>query len=148
MTVLNGFPDVNIWLMIGGVLSALAAVLHVAIVLKGASWYRFFGAGEKFARAAERGEHWQDFVTLAIAAVLALWSTYAFAGSGLIAELPYMPAALVTISAVYLLRGIALVPALVMINGEGRVFAIWSSLICLIYGMFHAIGLIQIWPSM
>lgn len=60
------------WLILGGILSALAAVLHVAVIVSGPPWYRFFGAGEAMARAAERGSFTPALVTLAIAAMLML----------------------------------------------------------------------------
>lgn len=137
---------INIWLVTGAVLSAIAAALHVAIVFKGAAWYRFFGAGEQFARAAERGEHWQDLITLAIAAVLTLWAAYALAGADVIPRLPFTATALAVITAIYLLRGLAIVPAFFLAKEKGRQFAIWSSLICLVFGAVHLIGLVQRWP--
>ena len=36
----------NPWLVAGGILSALAALLHLAVIVGGPVWYRFFGAGE------------------------------------------------------------------------------------------------------
>jgi hypothetical protein len=71
------------WLVAGGVLSAGASLLHLGCIAGGASWYRFFGAGEKMARMAERG--WRAVpVTVLIAAVLALWSAYAFSAAGVL----------------------------------------------------------------
>ena len=139
--------DLNLWLVAGAALSAIAAVLHIAIIIKGAAWYRFFGAGEQFAQAAEQGRYWQDIVTFGIAAVFVLWSLYALAGAGLVPKLPFMSAGLVIITLIYLLRGLAVIPAFFLIKGEQRAFFIWSSVICLIYGVVHAIGLIQVWTS-
>ena len=70
----------NLWLVLAAALSAVAVALHIGIVFGGASWYRFFGAGESFARAAEQGRIWQHVLRLSIAAVLALWPAYALAG--------------------------------------------------------------------
>ncbi|MBW3618576.1 MAG: hypothetical protein KY446_12705 [Proteobacteria bacterium] len=64
------------------------------------------------ARAAERGSPVPAVWALAIAAVLAVWAAYAWAGAGLIPRLPLMRTVLVAISAVYLLRGLVLAPAL------------------------------------
>jgi len=36
----------NYLLTAGGAMSAVAAALHLGCILFGASWYRFFGAGE------------------------------------------------------------------------------------------------------
>ena len=138
----------NPWLIAGGWLSLIAALLHLAIIAGGAEWYRFFGAGETMARAAERGEPMPALVTLAIAVVLAIWAGYAFAGAGAIRRLPLMRTALVAISAVYLLRAFALLPALAFDLEPLSGFALWSSLIVLIFGLVHLVGTWQAWPTL
>lgn len=138
----------NPWLVAGAVLSGIAALLHVGIVIKGAAWYRFFGAGERFARAAEAGQRWQDMVTLGIAAVLGLWAAYALSGAGVLAPLPLPKLALVLITAIYLLRGLAVLPALAVAPGKVTPFLLWSSVICTVYGTVHLLGLVQVWPRL
>jgi hypothetical protein len=97
---------------------------------------------------AERGSPVPTLITLGIAAVLAVWSAYAFSGAGLIARLPLIRTALVLISAVYLLRGLVLVPALVLNFGGVTPFVLWSSLIVLVYGLAYTIGTWAAWPSL
>lgn len=137
----------NNWLIVGGVLSLAASALHGACIIGGGDWYRFFGAGEAMAQAAERGEAYPALLTLAIAAVLAIWAAYAFAGAGLIRRLPLMRTALVAVTAIYLLRGAALIPALT-VSGMGGAFNIWSSLIVLGYGMIYLTGTLRPWPAL
>lgn len=137
----------NNWLIAGGVISLAASVLHLACIVGGADWYRFFGAGEAMAQAAERGEAYPALLTLAIAAVLAIWAAYAFAGAGLIRRLPLMRTALVAITAIYLLRGALLVPALT-VPAMGGAFNIWSSVIVLGYGMIYLIGTVRAWSAL
>jgi hypothetical protein len=136
------------WLTAAGLLSAGAAILHLAVIAGGPDWYRFFGAGEGMARLAEQGSLRPPLVTLAIAAILGLWSAYAFAGAGLIRRLPLMRAALVTITAIYLLRGLVLIPVLAANRGDVDRFALWSSLIVLAYGITYAIGTVRVWPAL
>jgi hypothetical protein len=136
----------NLWLIAGGILSAAAAALHVGVIVGGPSWYRFFGAGEQMARMAERGEAMPAMITAAIAATLAAWAAYAFAGADLIRRLPLMRTALVAISGVYLARGLLIVPALAQPNAAA--FDIWSSLIVLGYGIVYAVGTAQAWPGL
>jgi hypothetical protein len=136
------------WLTAAALLSAGAAVLHLAVIPGGADWYRFFGAGEGMARLAERGSPKPALITLAIAAVLGLWSAYALAGAGRIRRLPLMRTALVAIAAIYLLRGLALVPALAMNPRAVDSFMLWSSLIVLVYGLAYAIGTYRAWPAL
>jgi hypothetical protein len=137
----------NIWLIVGGWLSVAAALLHVACIFGGGDWYRFFGAGEELARADEAGSWMPAILTSGIALVLLIWAAYAFAGAGLFRRLPLMRTALLIITAIYLLRGILIVPAL--INAEMRTaFNIWSSLIVLGYGIAYAIGTWRAWPRL
>ncbi len=96
----------NYWLIASGILSSLAALLHLAVIIGGQAWYRFFGAGERMARLAESGSPQPAIITLIIVAVLAAWAAYAFSGAGLIRRLPLLRTALVVISAIYLARGI------------------------------------------
>ncbi len=133
----------NRWLVVGGWLSAAAALLHVAVIIGGPDWYRFFGAGEAMARMAERGSPVPALITLGIAAVLALWAACAFAGAGLMRRLPLMRAALVVISAIYLTRGLVIIPVLMQPNAPA--FDMWSSLVVLVYGLVYAIGTARAW---
>ena len=138
----------NRWLVLGGVLSALAAILHLGVIAGGPEWYRFFGAGEEMARAAERGSMMPSLVTLAIAAILMVWSLYAFSAAGIIRRLPLLRTALILISAVYLLRALALLPILVLRPELVDTFAVVSSLIVLVYGLAYAIGTWSQWPAL
>ena len=137
----------NHWLIAGGWLSVVASLLHVACIFGGPDWYRFFGAGEALAQADARGEWYPAMLTTAIAAVLATWAAYAFAGAGLIRRLPLMRTALIAISAVYLARGLFIIP--VVLQEQARTpFNIWSSLIVLGYGIAYAIGTWKAWPQL
>jgi hypothetical protein len=136
------------WLVAGGVLSTMAALLHLAIIVGGPEWYRFFGAGERMARAAERGHATPAIYAVLIALILFVWAAYAFSGAGLLRRLPLLRTGLVTISAVYLLRGLALVPLLMFRPQVVDSFAIWSSLIVLVYGICYAAGTWTAWRHM
>lgn len=135
------------FLLVGGWLSAAAALLHIGCIVGGPDWYRFFGAGEEIARAAERGEWWPHLLTLGIAAMLAIWAAYAFAGAGAMRRLPLIRTALVAISGIYLVRGLAIVP--ILLSPPARTpFNIWSSLIVLGYGIVYAVGTYQSWSRL
>ena len=136
------------WLILASILSALAAVLHVAVIVGGPSWYRFFGAGEAMARAAERGSFTPALVTLAIAVVLMVWAFYAFSGAGVIRRLPLVRTALVLISAIYLLRAFALLPILLLRPDIADSFTVVSSLVVFVYGLAYAIGTWISWTAL
>jgi hypothetical protein len=140
--------QINLFLTLGAALSAVAALLHILIVIKGAPWYRFFGAGESFAVAAEQGKLWPHIATLGIALVLFVWSAYALSGAGVLQALPLLRIALIVITTIYLLRGAAVLPLLLFARSKVTPFVVWSSAICLVYGIVHAVGLVQVWPHL
>jgi hypothetical protein len=141
-------PSRDPWLVAGGWLSAAAAILHCAIIVGGPDWYRFFGAGEGMAVRAERGDLYPTLVTIGIATVLAIWAAYAFSGAGLIRRLPLLRTGLVTISAIYLLRGLILVPIILFKPEAMTPFTLWSSLIVLVYGLAYGVGTWRSWPRL
>ena len=136
----------NVVLIVAACLSAVAAVLHIVIMVGGPAWYRLFGAGERLATAAESGRWYPAVVTAAIALALGVWAVYALSGAGVVRPLPFLKIALVLITAVYILRGIVVLPLLVFARAKATAFLLWSSLICLGFGAAHLLGLIQIWP--
>ena len=138
----------NIFLIVAGTLSAVAAILHLGCIYFGASWYRFFGAGEKMALLSEQGSIQPTLITSVIVIVLSIWSMYAFSAAGIIFKLPLIRLALVSITLIYLARGIA---GFFLINspmGRSPEFWVWSSVICLSFGIVHLIGLKQQWASL
>ncbi len=134
-------------LVFGGVLSILAALLHIATIIGGPDWYRFFGAGEKLAVLAEEGSWIPGLVTFCIFSVLFIWGLYAFSGAGIIKRLPFLKIALVAISIVYSVRGIMHLPALFINPDKITNLLIWSSLVSLIIGLAYATGTKQVWSN-
>lgn len=138
----------NIYLIVGGILSIIAALLHIAIIVGGANWYRFFGAGEEMATMAEQGSLIPDMVTFGIAVVLFVWGLYAFSGAKVLMQLPFVKPVLVLVSAIYLIRGLGFIPALFLIPEQVDVFLVWSSIISLIFGLTYAVGTKQEWSKL
>jgi hypothetical protein len=144
----SGVPR-NSWLIAGGWLSVAASLLHVAVIFGGPDWYRFFGAGEPLAVAAERGRWIPHVMALAIAALLGICAAYAFSGAGAIRRLPLLRTGLVAVSAVYLLRGSMLfMPQTFNRPDLSAQFMLWSSLIVLVYGIVYAVGTWRAWPHL
>ena len=133
------------WLIVGGWLSVVAALLHIACIFGGPDWYRFFGAGENMARAAESGDWVPAVITLFIAAVLLVWAAYAFSGAGSLPRPPMLRTGLIVITAIYLLRALLFVPLHFWRPQHSDSFAIWSSLIVLVYGAVYAVGTFKAW---
>jgi len=139
----------NPYLLSGAALSALAALLHLGCIFFGASWYRFFGAGERMAQLSAAGHIAPTLITTGIAAVLGVWSLYALSGAGVIPRLPLIRAGLCVITGIYLLRGVAGFVLAAVAPGERSVaFWCWSSLICLGISTLYLVGTRQVWPEL
>jgi hypothetical protein len=138
----------NILLIVAGTFSAIAALIHLGCIYFGASWYRFFGAGEHMAVMSEQGSVQPTVITSAITIVLVIWSFYAYSAAGLLTRLPLVRTILVIVSTVYLLRALV---GFFLINhplGRSAEFWMWSSSICLVIAMVHIMGLKQVWTSL
>lgn len=138
----------NVFLIIAGVLSATAALLHVGCIYYGASWYRFFGAGEGMAMLAEKGSIKPTLITSGIVLVLSIWSIYAFSAAGVNFKLPFIRFVLIGMASVYLLRGVAGLLLIKSPMGRSPGFWLWSSIICLLFALVHFIGIGQQWANL
>jgi len=142
------YQTMNVFLIIAGALSAIAAIVHIGCIYFGAPWYRFFGAGEQMAMLAERGSIQPTLITSGIVVVFSVWSLYAFSAAGIIFRLPRVRLALVIITLIYLIRGVAGFFLIASPMGRSPEFWLWSSAICLSVGIIHLIGLKQQWVSL
>lgn len=139
----------NPYLLAGAAFSAIAALLHIGCIVFGASWYRFFGAGERMAQLSASGSAVPAIFTAVISVVLGLWALYALSGAGIIPKLPLTRPALCAIAAIYLLRGFAGLLLSVAAPGErGVAFWLWSSAICLGIGALYLAGTQRAWPQL
>lgn len=135
-------------LIIAGILSAMAALLHIACIYFGAPWYRLLGAGEHMAKQAEQGSLIPAVITSGIIFVLCIWSLYAFSAAGLIVKLPLTQFALIMITSTYLIRGVAGFFFIANPVERSPTFWLWSSAISLSLGIIHLAGLIQQWSTL
>jgi hypothetical protein len=132
-------------LILGGALSAVASLAHLACIALGARAYRFMGAGERMARAVEAGNIKPTLITLAIASILLVWAIYAFSASGIAPTLPLTKVALALISAIYLTRAFAFPLLKPVFPENSTTFWLVSSGICLVLGLLYAVGFIELW---
>lgn len=135
------------WLRLGAWLTAAASLLHLAIILGGPAWYRFFGAGGRMARLAAHGARGPAVLTAGIAGLLAICALYGFSGAGVVRPLPLLRPGLVLIASGFIARGLFGIPAVLLSGGlyaeelRGRMtFMVVTSLICLALGLCYAVG--------
>ena len=131
--------------MLAGAASLGVALLHVGIIFYGGPAYRYFGAGERLARLAERGSQEPTFITSVLVVMFSAWAAYAFSGAGVIPRLPYLQTALLLIGLVYAGRGLALVPQIYLWMNDGGsavvpVRHLWFSAASLAIGVLYLAG--------
>ena len=135
-------------LIMAALLSAIAALLHLGILIGGPSWYQFFGAGRRMVRLAQTGSWYPPIITAMIMAMLFLWALYALSAAHLLMRLPWTKLVLSCVTAAYLLRGIIALPALALLHKKISPFWIWSSAICTVYGLVHLAGVYLAWSTL
>jgi hypothetical protein len=138
------------YLIAAGAASAASGVLHLVCIAIGGPAYRYFGAGETFARRAEAGSLQPAMMTLVIAMAFFVLAAYGFAGAGLIRRLPLTRTALVACAVVYLLRGLSVIPETLAVHA-GRIIPpryLVFSLVSLAVGICYALGTIGAWSRL
>lgn len=133
------------WLVAAGSMNLAAALLHLACIFGGPTWYRFMGAGEGMARLAEIGSPKPALITLGIAAVLTAWAAFAFSGAGILPRLPLLKPVLLAICGIYALRAVALPLMLRHMPDRRAVFLYWSSAVVLVFAIVHGVGISLNW---
>jgi hypothetical protein len=99
----------NIPLLLASAGSFIVAIAHIVIIIRGASAYRYFGAGEQMAQMAERGSPAPALITGVLVCVFALWGYYPLTALGFATPLPFLRPALIVIGCIYTLRGLLVV---------------------------------------
>lgn len=139
----------NSWLITGALCSFLVAALHIGVIIGGAPAYRYFGAGEEFARAQERGSYRPALITSGIVVVFAVLGVYALSAAGSIRLLPRANYVVLATGIVYTLRGLAVFLELgITLNlfawRDGiRPQDPWFSAASLLFGIIHILGWYQ-----
>jgi hypothetical protein len=124
------------------------------MIIGGADWYRFFGAGERMARLAARGSAYPALVTAVIAATLAVWAWYALAGVGVLRRPPLLRPALRAVALIYFARGLLGIPLVLLVEhpylnelAKRMTFMVVTSAICIFLGVCYAAGVTGLRPE-
>lgn len=141
-------PTVNLFLVSGALLTAVAALLHFGCIFVGAPAFRLLGAGEPVAQMAERG-HWvPGLMAFAVGAALSLCSAYALSAAGVLPHLPLVRTVLGLATAVFLLRAVAFPLLKPAFPDNSNTFWWVTSGICLLIAGLHLVGLQQVWTRL
>jgi hypothetical protein len=130
------------WVLFAGWSSLLSALLHIAAIFGGPTWYAFFRAPACIVSSAEASTWQAPASALVIATLLAVCSAYAFSAANYLPRLPLLRVALGTIAVICLLRG-ALLPISLFIILQPHLmdtFVVVSSAIWFVIGVGFAVG--------
>ena len=135
-------------LKLAGTLSFAVAIFQAAISFS-PSVSRYFGAPEELLT----NRLWLIVAGIIIALVFALFGLYAFSGAGSIRQLPLLRLGLIGIGALYTLRGIFLIPEILVALGYLQSpqpvppQELVSSLVSLSVGVCYLAGTIGNWRN-
>lgn len=135
----------NPLMLAAAIFSFAAAALHFACIPWGANGFRILGAGTAIVRLAQTGHWYPPFIAFVIGSILTVWALYALSAAGFIQPLPFLRLTLTTITAIYLARALAFPLLKPVFPGNSSTFWLVSSGVCLIVGLAHLFGLIQVW---
>lgn len=136
------------WLVAAAAMSFVASLLHLACIVGGGDWYRFFGAGERMARLDEADSWTPAIITAVIAIILAGWGLYALSGAGIVRKLPLLRTGLVAIAIVLLARASMVAFPATWGPELGFTFMAITSAIVGIMGLTFAMGTAKSWAYM
>jgi hypothetical protein len=137
-------------LTLGAALSFFVALLHLAMIPIGADVYDYFAAPTRFVELARRGSPVPSLVTLLIALVFTAFGFCALSAAGRAPRLPQLRILLIGISGIYTLRGLVVVPELLLFlnTTDLPLRALGFSLISLLIGIVYIVGTAMRWPAL
>ena len=135
----------NILLQGGGYFSLAFAVFQISGPLWPPHVIKYFGGPGELSRTRP-----VDFALLCIviAVIVAIFGLYALSGAGIVRRLPLLRTVITATTAIYLLRGLLLVPQILLVSKYPGVmrFALYS-VIALGVGLVHLGGLIKLFKQ-
>ena len=136
-------------LSVAGILS-FSVALFQAVITFSPAWSRYFGAPEKLVSNIP-----MLYVAGFTAAVFfSVFGLYAMSGAGHIRPLPLLRIGLLVICVLYILRGLAAIPILLVMTGYVQYSkpipetGLGSSLVSLIIGLIYLAGTIGSWHNL
>jgi hypothetical protein len=133
------------FLIAGGAVSALIAVLHIILAVDPAL-YAMISAGQSsgLSQMAEQNPGVTSAITFVLALIFVIWSLYAFSAAGVIGRLPLLHPAVIAITAIYLLRSLFVISEIQMVFREDYPFRfVIYSTISLAAGLLYLIGQLE-----
>jgi len=131
--------------MVGAGIALFGALIHWIAPWIGPDWYAFLHAPASIVTSARTGTWLAPSGAVAIGALMFLCALYALSGAGIIRKIPLLRTALVIITTICVLRGLALIPFLMLVPSKLSGFDIVGSLVWLLAGVSFLLGTVGSW---
>jgi hypothetical protein len=137
-------------LTVAAAMSFFIALLHLAMIPVGADAYDFFTAPARMIELARSGSPLPALLTLIAASFFTLFGFYALSGAGRAPRLPQLRIMLIGICGIYLLRGLVVVPELLLFLNTSDIplRALVFSLVSLTIGIVYTTGTALRWSEL
>ena len=122
----------------------LIGVLHFIIAFAGGDYFRYFGAGENFARLDEAGSLLPMLITIGLAVIFFMMAAYSLSVAGYIKAWKNARIVVLITGVLFTLRGLVIFIDLVLVmQGPNQYVSrdIWFSLVALLVGLSLLSGL-------
>lgn len=130
----------NWWVLLAMLIATAGALIHVAAVFGGPSWFMFFNAPPSVVASAREGTLLAPVSSLIIATLMALCTLYAGSVLGLIRRPPLQRVGLASMATICLLRALILVPLAIGHPELRNTFEFVSAIIWFAAGVGFAVG--------
>jgi len=128
------------WILLAGAIAAVGALIHVAAIPAGPSWYAYFGAPPAVAASARAGTWFAPAGAIVIAALMATCAWYACAALHMVRRPPLLRTGLAVMAAICLLRA-GILPPLAVTHPELRnTFEVVAAIVWGLAGTGFALG--------
>ncbi len=128
-------------LISAGIIALLAAIWHLLCIFGGASWFTFARAPQAIIDSAHQGTLLAPIGTIIVASLMFSCSIFAFSAVGIIAKVPLLKPALMTIATLCTLRALVALP---MIVTTLDVWEMVASTVWFYVGLCFIIGSIEL----
>jgi putative oxidoreductase len=133
----------NLYLQIGGMFSFAFAIFQISAIFWSKELLMYFGGPVKM---QAENPFMYIFACLFVGALVAACGLYAFSGAGRVRRFPLLRTMLITITTIYMLRGLAIITDLIIIHNHPEL-NLWRfffySCIALCIGLAHLVGVIK-----
>lgn len=129
-------------LISAGVIACASAIWHLLCIFGGPHWYAFARAPQQIIDSSQQGTLLAPIGTIIVASLMFACTVFSFSAAGLIRKVPLLKSALITISILCTVRGLAAIPTFANSTGLD-LWQIIASTVWFYVGICFAAGSIE-----